>query len=256
MQTVKKAAMADSRDLPPPPADLLDAASLFLDFDGTLVELADRPEAVSVDVALAGLLDRLAERLSGRIALVSGRSIDQLDGFLGKAGGALGLVGSHGAETRLAGGAIVRPERPASLDAAARLFAQHFNKREGVVIEAKSLGVALHYRLDPSVESEAQALAEAFAAANDLHVQHGKMMVELRLPGHDKGSAIAALLDHAPFAGHTPFFLGDDMTDEPGFAACANRCGAGILVGAARRTDARYRLPDVAAVHAFLSSAA
>ncbi|MGN6278316.1 MAG: trehalose-phosphatase [Sphingomonas sp.] len=248
--------MADPRDLVPPPADLLDGASLFLDFDGTLVELADRPEAVSVDAALAGLLDRLAERLSGRVALVSGRSIDQLDGFLGQAGSALGLVGSHGAETRLAGGAIVRPERPASLDAAARLFAERFNKREGVVIEAKSLGVGLHYRLDPSVESEAQALVEAFAAANDLHVQHGKMMVELRLPGHDKGAAITALLAHAPFAGHAPVFLGDDLTDEPGFTACAENGGAGILVGAPRTTAARYGLTDVAAVHAFLETAA
>jgi len=246
--------MADTRD-PLPPAALLDGASLFLDFDGTLVELADRPDAVAVDPALAGLLDRLADRLSGRVALVSGRSIDQLDGFLGPAGSALGIVGSHGAETRLAGGAITRPARPASLDHAARLFADHFDKRAGVVIEAKSLGVGLHYRLDPSVESEAQALAEAFAAANDLHVQHGKMMVELRLPGHDKGSAIAALLEHQPFRGHPPVFLGDDITDEPGFAACAARGGAGILVGPARATEARYRLPGVAAVHEWLENA-
>jgi len=256
MQTAKKAAMADPRDLPPPPTALLDGAGLFLDFDGTLVELAERPEAVAVDVALAGLLDRLVARLSGRVALVSGRSIDQLDGFLGSAGASLGLVGSHGAETRLAGGAIVRPERPASLDAAARLFAERFNKREGVVIEAKSLGVGLHYRLDPSAEDEAHAIAEAFAAANALHVQHGKMMVELRLPGHDKGSAIAALAARAPFAGHAPIFLGDDLTDESGFSACADRGGAGILVGAARDTAARYRLDNVAAVHAFLEHAA
>lgn len=255
MQTVKKAAMADPRDLPPPPAELLDGASLFLDFDGTLVELADRPDAIAVDAGLAGLLDGLAERLSGRVVLVSGRSIDQLDGFLGRAGGAFGMIGSHGAETRLAGGAIVRPDRPASLDAAARLFADRFRGREGVVIEAKSLGVGLHYRLDPSVESEAQALAKAFAAANDLHVQHGKMMVELRLPGRDKGMAIAALLARAPFVGHAPVFLGDDLTDEPGFAMCAEHAGAGILVGAFRDTEAHYRLPDVAAVHAFLRNA-
>jgi len=255
MQTVKKAAMADPRDLPPPPAELLDGASLFLDFDGTLVELADRPDGIAVDAGLAGLLDGLAARLSGRVVLVSGRSIDQLDGFLGGAGAALGIVGSHGAETRLAGGAIVRPERPASLDAAARLFAERFHGREGVVIEAKSLGVGLHYRLDPAAEDEAQALAKAFAAANDLHVQHGKMMVELRLPGHDKGTAIAALLDRTPFAGHAPLFVGDDLTDEPAFAVCAERGGAGILVGTARATAARYRLPDVAAVHTFLKAA-
>lgn len=255
MQTVKKAAMADHRDLPPPPVNLLDGASLFLDFDGTLVELAERPDAITVDAGLADLLDRLAERLSGRVILVSGRSIDQLDQFLGRAGGAFSMVGSHGTETRVAGGAIVRPNRPESLDAAARLFAARFHGRDGVVIEAKSLGVGLHYRLDPSVESEAKGLAQAFAAANDLHVQHGKMMVELRLPGHDKGTAISALLTRAPFAGHPPVFLGDDLTDEPGFAACTEHGGAGILVGEGRNTAAHYRLPDVAAVHAFLRAA-
>jgi trehalose 6-phosphate phosphatase len=256
MLIVKKAAMAESRDLPPPPAMLLDGASLFLDFDGTLVELAERPEAVAVDAALAGLLDRLAERLEGRVVLVSGRSIQQLDGFLEGIGVAIGLVGSHGAETRLAGGAIVRPDRPASLDAAARLFADAFRGRDGVVIEAKSLGVGLHYRLDPTAEDEAHAIAAAFAAANDLEVQHGKMMVELRLPGHDKGSAIAALMARAPFAGHAPVFVGDDLTDEAGFAAAAEHGGAGILVGPARETEARYRLRGVAAVRAWLDGAA
>ena len=248
--------MAKPRDLPPPPRALLDDASLFLDFDGTLVELAERPEAVAVDAALAGLLDRVAERLEGRVVLVSGRSIQQLDGFLEGTGATLGIVGSHGAETRLAGGTIVRPNRPASLDAAARLFADAFRGRDGVVIEAKSLGVGLHYRLDPSAKDEAHAIAEAFAAANQLEVQHGKMMVELRLPGHDKGSAIAALMDRAPFAGHAPVFLGDDLTDEPGFVAAADHGGAGILVGPSRESAARYRLDGVTAVRDWLGGAA
>ncbi|HEX7656599.1 MAG TPA: trehalose-phosphatase, partial [Sphingomonas sp.] len=106
MQTVQKAAMADPRDLPPPPADLLANASLFLDFDGTLVDLADTPDAVAVGRPLADLLDRLLDRLEGRVALVSGRSIAKLDDLLGAH--ALPIVGSHGAETRLAGGAIER----------------------------------------------------------------------------------------------------------------------------------------------------
>lgn len=247
--------MADPRDLPPPTADLLDGASLFLDFDGTLVELADRPEAVSVDAALGRLLAGLGDRLGGRVALVSGRAIVTLDGFLGPASATLGMVGSHGAEMRLAGGAIERPERPTALDRAVTLFTDRLGARDGVVIETKPLGVGIHYRLAPDAEPEAHALVEDFARENALQVQHGKMMVELRLPGHDKGSAIIALLARAPFAGHHPIFLGDDLTDETGFAACAARGGAGILVGPLRDTAARYRLPDVAAVHAFLGAA-
>ena len=157
---------------------------------------------------------------------------------------------------RPASGAIVRPDRPASLDEAARVFAASFGDREGVVIEVKSLGVGIHYRLDPSVEDAAHALAQAFAATNDLEVQHGKMMIELRLPGHDKGSAIAALMDRAPFAGHPPVFLGDDLTDEPGFAAASRLGGAGIVVGPPRNTAARYRLDSVATVRAWLGGRA
>jgi trehalose 6-phosphate phosphatase len=124
------------------------------------------------------------------------------------------------------------------------------------VVEEKSLGVGVHYRLDPGVEAEAHALAAKLAEAHDLEVQKGKMMVELRLPGHDKGSAIAAMLSEPPFAECRPVFLGDDLTDEPGFAACAAAGGAGVLVGAPRETAAAYRLADVAAVRAWLAEAA
>ena len=248
--------MPPDRDLPAPPGDLLHGASLFLDFDGTLVELAQTPDAVAVDDALAALLGTLGDRLEGRVALVSGRSIEQLDGFLGAAAAALGVVGSHGAETRLAGGTIERPERPATLDSAQALFADRFAGREGVVIEPKSLGVGVHYRGAPDVEPEAHALVEDFAREHALHVQHGKMMVELRLPGHDKGAAITALMARAPFAGHSPVFLGDDLTDEPGFVACGRLDGAGILIGSARASAAAYRLDDVAAVRIFLAAAA
>ena len=202
------------------------------------------------------MLDRLATRLGERVALVSGRSVAQLDGFLGESSRRLAVVGSHGAETRHIGSAITRPDRPEALDAAQKLIVESFGDRDGVVIEEKSLGVGVHYRLDPRVEEEAHALAAKLAHAHDLEVQKGKMMVELRLPGHDKGSAIAAMLDEPPFAGCRPVFVGDDLTDEPGFAACAAAGGAGVLVGAARETAASYRLPDVAAVRDWLAEAA
>lgn len=239
-----------------PPLSLLNDASLFLDFDGTLVELAERPDGVVVDDALHALLQRLTERLDGRLAIVSGRSVAQIDAFLSRSLNGVAVVGSHGAEIRLAGGAIVRPDRPAALQAAEAAFAERFADHPGVVIEVKSLGVAIHYRMAPEVEGEARALVEAFARHEGLEVQHGKMMTELRMAGHDKGTAISALAEQAPFLGHPPVFVGDDLTDEPGFAACAHHGGAGILIGGARDTAAQFRLAGVASFRRWLEAAA
>ena len=239
-----------------PPLSLLRDAGLFLDFDGTLVDLAERPDGVAVDDALHALLQRLAERLDGRVAIVSGRSIVQIDDFLGRSLERIAVVGSHGAEIRRAGGAILRPERPAALETAEAAFTERFGDRPGVVIEVKSLGVAIHYRMAPEVEPEAKALVEAFARHDGLEVQHGKMMAELRMAGHDKGTAIAALLEDGPFLGHTPVFIGDDLTDEPGFVLCAHHGGAGILIGAPRDTAAGFRLEDVGSLRRWLEAAA
>lgn len=238
----------------PPPLVRPSETSLFLDFDGTLVELAERPDAVAVDARLRNLLDQSGKRFDGRVAVVSGRSIAQLDALIGTAAADLALVGSHGAEVRLAGTTISAPERPVSLHDAEALFVRTFASEEGVIIEVKTLGVAIHYRLAPLIESAATELAETFASKHALHLQKGKMMVELRAPGHDKGSGIAELMKMVPFRDHRPIFLGDDLTDEPGFAHCEARGGSGILVGAPRATAARYRLDDVAAVHAWLAS--
>ncbi|WP_260599540.1 trehalose-phosphatase [Sphingomonas endolithica] len=242
--------------LPEPPSALLDDASLFLDFDGTLVELADRPDAVHVDAALATLLTRLRVRLEGRVAIVSGRSIAQIDGFLGAALDGIAVVGSHGAEIRTAGDDVVRPERPATMLEAERAFGERFGGNRGVVIEVKSLGVAIHYRLAPEIEEEAMALVASFAAQDGLAVQHGKMMSELRVAGHDKGTAIMALAETAPFAGHMPVFAGDDLTDETGFVACAHAGGGGILIGAARATAGTWRVADVPQFRNWLEQAA
>ncbi|MFA7596008.1 MAG: trehalose-phosphatase [Novosphingobium sp.] len=236
----------------PPPTFGSHAISLFLDFDGTLVDLAEHPEAVIVGDALKALLTELAGRLGGRVALVSGRSVDQIDRLVGPAAHSLAVVGSHGGEVRAAGAIVLRPERPPMLGNAERAFNQAFLDREGVIIEVKSLGVAIHYRQNPSFAAEANALAERFGAESGLMVQKGKMMVELRSAGHDKGSGIAALMQSPPFAGHVPIFLGDDVTDEPGFELCAALGGAGILVGPDRETAAQYRLTSVADVHHWL----
>lgn len=238
-----------------PPAPLAAGASLLLDFDGTLVDLVDRPDAVAIDPPLIALLGRLKGTFDGRIALVSGRSIAQLDDFLGGALDAIALVGSHGAEMRV-GGRHLSPDRPASLSEAERIVRTEIGDRAGVVIERKSLGIAIHYRMAPALEGEAKALAQRVAMETGLAVQDGKMMIELHAAGHDKGAGIARLMQQPGFAGTLPIFLGDDLTDEAGFTVVAALGGTPVLVGPPRPTKARFRLADVAAVRAWLGSAA
>jgi trehalose 6-phosphate phosphatase len=221
---------------------------IFLDFDGTLVEIVQRPSDVVVDQLLSILLTRLQCRLDGRLAVVSGRSIAQLMGFFGTTADGLTLVGSHGAEIQLAGQLIETPFRPDALKDAEIMFRKFFSNNPNIVIEVKSFGLAIHYRLDPAMELVATKMASAFAKENGLALQKGKMMVELRTTGHDKGTAINTLLSAAPFAGYSPVFIGDDLTDEPGFEVCAAEGGFGILVGPPRDTAACYRLDNVTAV--------
>ncbi len=235
-----------------PPSIGRDTAVL-LDFDGTLVELAGLPDAVVVDEELGALLRDLIARQARCVAIVSGRSIAQLESFLGTLADDMALIGSHGAEIRHRGALLANEARPSALDQAAILFSDAFATRPGVVVEEKSLGVAIHYRQDATSEEAARAMAAAFARRHGLEVQDGKMMVEVRLPGHDKGSAIAKLMREAPFAGHIPFFAGDDLTDEPGFAVCEALGGAGILVGPQRPSAACFALEDVASVRAWLA---
>lgn len=237
-----------------PPSVHSQHCCVFLDFDGTLVDIVERPSDVVVNESLTVLLVQLQANLDTRLAIVSGRSIAQLESFIGTTADSLALVGSHGAEIRLAGQVITSPSRPDALDEAEGFFKQAFAENPNIVIEVKSLGIAIHYRLDPPMEETATGMAAAFAKQNGLELQHGKMMVELRTPGHDKGTAINAMLSGAPFAGYRPVFIGDDLTDEPGFEVCAANGGFGILVGPPRETAARYRLDNVAAVHEWLET--
>lgn len=232
--------------LPPDPA----TDAILLDFDGTLVPLAPRPEAVSVSSELVKRLHRLSDQFEGRLALISGRAISVLDDF-GFAG--LACAGSHGAEWRLADGSGDRLPRPDELDVARQAFTEFAEQRDGVLFEDKPLGAALHYRLAPNYETDAAALAERYAQG--LHVQHGHCMVELRVPGADKGTAIAGLMQRTPFAGFRPIFAGDDVTDEDGFAIAAQFGGYGILVGSPRKTRAHFALSGPKAVNAWLARA-
>jgi len=241
----------NAADAPPPLADLAEA-SLFLDFDGTLVTLADRPDGIEVPRHLPSLLDRVAAALGGRLAILTGRALADLDRHL--AAPHLAAAGSHGLELR--GVEAEDTAAPQALAEARTALAHFAAGAPGLLVEDKPASVALHYRLAPERESAALALAESLAARTGLAVQRGKMVVELRPPGADKGDAVRALMAEPPFAGAVPVVVGDDLTDEDGFRAAAALGGFGILVGAARETAARYRLPGVEAVHAWLEAAA
>ena len=226
--------------------------ALFLDFDGTLVDFAPRPDQVKPDPALAPALGRAAEALGGALAVVSGRRIGEIDHWLGAS--VVAVAGGHGFERRNADGEMARAVHAPPPDEMARArsrLAAVADAWEGVYLEDKGYGLVLHYRAAPQGGDECVRAVEALASPA-LEVLEGAAMAELRARGVHKGTAIAAFMEEAPFAGRTPVFVGDDVTDEDGFRTVNSRGGISILAGPERPTSARHRLPDVAGVVAWL----
>ena len=236
--------------LSPPPTGLLDGSSLFLDFDGTLVDFVIDPAAAAVDHRLRTLLGALSRRLDGRLAILSGRSLDELTDRLGL--GPIPMAGSHGLERRAADGSVSRAPIPASL-ATATAAASAFAASHGLLLEAKAAGVALHYRDAQHAEATVDSFARALAADTGLDLQSGKCVRELRVPGADKGDAVRAFMAEPPFALGRPVVVGDDLTDEHAFDAATAMGGSAILVGDPRTTAAQFRLPTVEATLDWLS---
>lgn len=239
--------------LPPPPIDLLRNAALFLDFDGTLVELQQQPDSVHVDARLSALVDRLSGMLQGRVAIISGRPVESIRALF--ADPHFAISGSHGLEVAWPDGRHIRAERPAALDRIVAQMQEFATATSGVLVEEKPLGAALHYRAAPGAEADARTLAAALADDAGLHLQTGKMMIEVRVPGADKGTALRALMQAPSLAGHVPIFLGDDDTDEPAMVAARALGGAGVLIGAPRNTAAAWRLDGVAQTLSWLEAA-
>lgn len=243
----------NAADLPePPPLERLIAQgplALFLDFDGTLVEIAPRPDAIAVPATLAKGLESLAQRLEGRLALVSGRSLDDIARYIGAA--AIARAGSHGAAIESAQGEPIG-DGPAPLPDEVSRALGDFARASGVDYEAKSHGGALHYRARPEREPQVLEFAGQLARKHGLGTKRGKCVVELVARGTGKHRAVHALMREPPFAGARPVFVGDDLTDEDGFSACRALGGFGILVGARAQTRADYALPGVNSVHQWL----
>lgn len=237
------------RPRPPPPAD---DWALFLDVDGSLIEFADAPDAVTVPDALPVLLERLARRLDGALALVSGRAIASLDALFAPL--QLASAGLHGLERRSASASRAAPARPDAfvhVHDEARQLAEAW---PGALVEDKGSALGLHWRRAPQAAGALRAFAEAaLPRLPGYRLQHGDHVVELRPAAGDKGEAILAMLDEPPFRGRTPVFAGDDVTDEAGFAVVNARHGLSVLVGAREPSAAHYALPDPVAVRAWLA---
>ena len=232
----------NAMDLPEPRANW----ALFLDFDGTIVDIAPTPGSVTVPDCLPALLAALRDALGGAVAVVTGRPIEQIDGFLGTVLPA--VAGLHGLERRTADGAIIHSPFPHDDLRAVRARLREFTaERPGVLVEDKKYSIALHYRLAPSLRDACRDLLNA-AVERDMagwQVVEGKFVFEIRPREATKGSAIEAFMNEAPFLGRTAVFCGDDLTDEDGFAVVNARGGATIRVGSGSATRAAVQVDTV-----------
>lgn len=227
--------------------------ALFLDFDGTLVELAAQPELVEVPVGLTGTLAVLRAQLGHALALVSGRSLADLDRFLLPL--LLPAAGEHGALRRTAHGRMISApsaDMQHVLQAAQDLLQHH----EGLRLEQKTLALSLHYRHAPELESLCLGvMRDAVGQSTDFELIQGKLVIDVKPLGFSKGTAIAAFMKEAPFAGRVPLFVGDDVTDEAGFEEVQRIGGQAIKVGPGP-TVARYRCASVGQLAAWLQDSA
>jgi trehalose 6-phosphate phosphatase len=215
-----------------PPLPSARESCLFLDVDGTLLEIAPTPDAVVVDEPLRELLRKLERRCDGALALISGRPIADLDDLFDPL--FLAAAGVHGCERRDSQGHWLRPSRD---DARFDEFRGHLQSAlaplDGVLVEDKHIAFALHYRQAPALQAPLRAaLAKLAPLLSDSHeVIEGDEVIEIKPASHDKGTAVEAFLQEPPFAGRRPIFIGDDLTDQDGFAAVRRHHGLAIAVG-------------------------
>lgn len=229
--------------------------ALFLDFDGTLVELAPLPDEVKLDRRVGPALEKLHSALGGALALVSGRPISVLDDFL--APHRFDIAGLHGAQVRLGGALRSESKAPEALRDATRDLVRFANSHVGIIVEDKRISVALHWRLAPQLEDDALALMRNVAAkmGPSVRLQQGKSVAELVPADASKGGAIAWLMQEPPYRGRRPVFIGDDITDEAGFETVNALGGLSIRIGEGK-TCAAQRLASPTALRTILLDAA
>jgi trehalose 6-phosphate phosphatase len=230
--------------------------ALFLDVDGTLVDIAPVPDAVIVPPGLGDVLRRLRAGLDGALALVSGRPLAGIDALFAPL--RLPAAGQHGAELRLRGDTPpIALTRDPALDILAERAMEIAVERPGVLVEDKGLSIAIHYRLAPQYREELHRLAAELVAGSGAGIEllPVRMGVELKSRAISKGSAIEWFMRAPPFHGRVPVFVGDDRTDEFGFAAVLKLGGQAIRVGDLGPSLAPLRLASPHAVRDWLAAA-
>lgn len=226
----------------------------FFDIDGTLADLAPTPSEVRLEHELHQLIRGLHVATGGALALISGRSIAGVDSIFGAP--ALPVAGQHGLERRDAKGKITHHDATCEkLEAARTRLRDAVTRHHGLLLEDKGMSLALHYRAVPTLASFAHRTVRRVHAimGPEYAILTGKRIIELKLSGKDKGEAVREFMEEEPFRGRIPVFVGDDVTDEHGFAVVNALGGHSIKVGPGR-TAARWRLADVLAVRSWLES--
>ena len=232
---------------PPPQADW----AYFLDVDGTLIDLARTPAEIWVDQALLDLVTHVHRETGGALALVSGRAIADLDAHLKLAH--LPAAEQHGLERRDGQGNLHRHMvSPVCCEAITQILGSLKQRHPGLRLERKGASFAVHYRQAPRLGGYLKRILSRFAEqSGGLQLQPGKKVFEIKPRGFDKGSAILEFMGSKPFCGRRPVFIGDDLTDEHGFAAINELGGVSIKVGPGK-SRAKHRLVDVRSVRDWL----
>jgi trehalose 6-phosphate phosphatase len=217
----------------PQPLSVLDNVAIMLDVDGTLLDIAPRPQEVFVPKNLRETLQRLRRQLDGAIAFISGRPLEDIDRIFSPL--KLPAVGGHGAEIRTQGeGHIMRHTR-VTFDRALKMqFYEVAKIGPGIIVEDKDYSIALHYRLAPQLGGQVMDAVAAIydrAGSNVFEILPGKSVVEIKPRGFNKGLGLKYLMRHAPFAGRRPVFIGDDTTDHAAFKVLPDFKGVGYSVG-------------------------
>jgi trehalose 6-phosphate phosphatase len=221
--------------------------ALFLDIDGTILDIAPTPDKVVVPPGLIDDLARLYENLGGALALISGRSIENIYELFYPL--RLPASGAHGAQWCIEGRCGEKEPLPEMVRQA---VIENLSQSSGLIFEDKRYAMAVHYRNAPELADKIRQVLRDIVSANaePLSVMNGKMVYEIVSPGHNKGTAIECFMKQAPFAGRRPVFLGDDETDIFAMDACEKLGGVSAYVG--KNIASRHYFPSPSEVRSWL----